>query len=370
MTRLTSLTFASLSVASLSSAFLGLTLAVSGCDGDPMPGPTADAYVPPGVDASLDAPVISTVDAPSVGPMSELVDPMCIDGMYRETLPDRSASIDDLIASYSPADAEAFVQAVLERRYPHGWTLVREGREGFIDCLMTFLSNRGTAEGVLQDLGTVVHECGHVYDLGLSSGPNNVYAIRADLMMTAAGGDSTARGGQTFARSLIRADAYQAMRPPCTAGMFRGCDGYADIYLDGDPTDGNFESGDQGFNLLLEEVVQYSNSLALGYAVPDRFSGGQSVSDRDGMLTFLWYMTRFLRLARTEHPSAYAHIATGDGGRWRRLVLTIWGRAWLYLEATDDLAGLGIDDDALMPLATAPELVAEIDMLRDAEGCP
>ncbi len=349
---------------------LGSILCLAGCDGDPMTMTMADAYVPPGVDASLDAPVVSTVDAPSVGPTSPLVDPMCVDGMYRETLPDRSASIDDLVAGYSPANAEAFVQAVLERRYPHGWTLVREGREGFIDCLMTFLSNRGTAEGVLQDLGTVVHECGHVYDLGLSSGPNSVYAIRADLMMTAAGGDSAARGGSTFARSLIRNDSYQAMRPPCMPGQFRGCDGYADIYLDGDPTDAMFESGDQGFNLLMEEVVQYSNSLALGYAFPDRFSGGQSVSDRDGMLTFLWYVTRFLRLARTEYPSAYAHIATGDGGRWRRLVLTVWGRAWLYLEETEELPGLGIDDDALMPLATAPDLVAEIEMLRDAEGCP
>ena len=350
------------------------SLGALGCDGGTSApddaGPSPDAYVPPGTDASLDAARVSELDAPVVGPTSPLVDPMCLDGMYRESLPDRSASLDDLVAAYSPANAEAFVQAVLERRYPHGWTLVREGRGGFIDCLMTFLSDRSSAAAVLGDLGTVVHECGHVYDLDLSMGADNVYAIRGDLTMTASRGDATERGGNTFARSLLQGDAYQAMRAPCMPGQFRGCDGYADIYLDGSPTDGTFDSGDQGFNLLMEEVVQDSNSLVVGYAFPDRFSGGRSVSDRDGMLTFLWYMTRYLRLARTEHPSAYEHIVNGDGGRWRQLVLTIWGRAWLYLEETAELLGLGIDDDALMPLATAPELVEEIERLRTAQGCP
>jgi hypothetical protein len=211
---------------------LALTaLSLAACDDRPSAddtGPRPDAYVPPGVDASLDAAMVSSVDAPTVGPTSPLVDPMCVDGMYREALPDRTASIDDLVAGYTSADALTFVQGVLERRYPHGWTLVREGQTGFIDCVMTFLSDRSSAEAVLQSLGTVVHECGHVYDLELSSGPNNVYAIRADLMMTAAGGDATERGGMTFARSLLQGDAYQAMRPPCMPGQFRGCDGYAD----------------------------------------------------------------------------------------------------------------------------------------------
>ncbi|GAB4204127.1 MAG: hypothetical protein OHK0013_18830 [Sandaracinaceae bacterium] len=353
-----------------------LTLAAIGCDGGSTPpatdaGPVPDAYVPPGVDASLDATMSMTGnDTGSTGPTSPLVDPTCLDGMYRESLPDRSASLDDLIAGYSSANAEAFVQGVLERRYPHGWTLVREGRMGFIDCVMAFLSDRSSAQRVIGQLGTVVHECGHVYDLDLSMGRDNSYSLRADLTMTASGGDTTARGGMTFARSLIRNDAYQAMRAPCPMGSFRGCDGYANIYLDGDPTDGTFDSGDQGFNLLIEEVVQYVSSLAVGYAFADTRAPGSAVSDRDGMLTFLWYMTRYLRMARLEYPSAYEHLVHGDGGRWRELILTVWGRAWLYLEATADLPGLGIDDDALMPLATAPELVEEIERLRTAQGCP
>jgi hypothetical protein len=353
-----------------------LALAVLGCDGGGAPpaddaGPRPDAYVPPGVDASLDAAMtMSGNDAGMTGPTSPLVDPMCLDGMYRETLPDRSASLDDLIAGYAPSDAEAFLQGILERRYPHGWTLVREGRTGFIDCVMAFLRDRSSAQRVIGQLGTVVHECGHVYDLDLSMGRNNVYAIRSDLTMTASGGDTTARGGMTFARSLIRNDAYQPLRAPCPMGSFRGCDAYANIYLDGDPSNATFESGDQGFNMLIEEVVQYVNSLVVGYAFADTRAPGSSVSDRDGMLTFLWYMTRYLRMARTEYPSAYEHLVNGDGGRWRELILTMWGRAWLYLEATEDLPGLGIDDDALMPLATTAELVEEIERLRTAQGCP
>ena len=65
---------------------------------------------------------------------------------------------------------------------------------------------------------------------------------------------------------------------------------------------------------------------------------------------------------------AYAHLVNGD--RWRQLTLTIWGRAWLlYLEATESLPGLGIEDDMIMPLVMNPESLSEIERLRTAEGC-
>ena len=355
---------------------LALALSATACDGPAMTtddaGPRADVYVPPGVDASLDARMTtSTEDAPTVGPTSPLVDPMCIDGMYREALPNNSASLADLTGAFTSAGTDAFVEGVLNRRYPFGWSLVDEGRGGFINCLMTFVRDRSSANAVIGDLGTAVHECGHVTDLERSMGPTSVYVIRADLTMMGARGDTTTRGGATFARSLIRADSFQASRPVCPAGSSGPrCDFYADTYLDGDPTDGTFESGDQGFNLLLEEVLQYSNSLAVGYAYADQRRAGSSVSDRDGMLTFLWYTERYLRMARLDYPSAYAHHVTGDGGRWRQLILSIWGRAWLYLEATESLPGLGIEDDMILPLVTNPELLNEIELLRTAEGCP
>jgi hypothetical protein len=302
--------------------------------------------------------------------MSPLVDPMCLDGQYREALPNNSASLADLTAGFTSAGTDMFVQDVLTRRYPFGWTLVDAGRGGRINCLMAFVNDRSSASAVIGQLGTAVHECGHFADLDAASGSTNVYFVRSDLTMMGAQGDSTARRGQTFARSLIRNDSYQAARPVCPMGSSGPrCDFYATIYLNGDPTDGNFESGDQGFNLLLEEVLQYSNSLAVGYAYADQRRAGSSVSDRDGMLTFLWYVERYLHMARLEYPMAYEHLVNGDGGRWRQLILTIWGRAWLYLEATESLPGLGIEDDMLMPLVMTPELLDEIERLRTAQGC-
>ena len=52
------------------------------------------------------------------------------------------------------------------------------------------------------------------------------------------------------------------LRAMVTAG-----DNYANVYLDGDPDDDEFDGGDQGFNSLLEETLQYVNSLATGYAI-------------------------------------------------------------------------------------------------------
>ncbi|MFN7698572.1 MAG: hypothetical protein ACK5U8_11785, partial [Deltaproteobacteria bacterium] len=126
-------------------ALLLVSLLASGCEESTAPsdaGAGPDAHAPPGVDAARPG----DPDAPTVGPSSPLVDPMCLDGMYREALPDRSASLDDLVAAYSPAGAEAFVQGVRERRYPHGWTRVRDGRGGFSDWRMTFLCDRSSAE--------------------------------------------------------------------------------------------------------------------------------------------------------------------------------------------------------------------------------
>ena len=304
------------------------------------------------------------------GPMpmpGEWVDPSCIDGMYAETLPDVDASIDDLVLGYSSAEYQTFIDQVLEVRYPIGAAVVRGGRshtEIGGDCVELFLSSRADADGVIQQLSTVVHECGHFYDLGEGGFSDATYVVRPDLTFSCSQGDSTDRGGLTFARSRIRGDAYSPLRPPCGGGG-SGCDFYADVYLDGNPDDGTFDGGDQGFDSLLEETVQYVSSLATGYAFHDRDTG--RVSERDGILTFLWYLGRYLRMARTDFPPAYAHLS-GDTC-WRTAVLTVWGRAWLYLEATEDITSLGIDDAAILDLATSPDMLEEIERLRALQGC-
>ena len=343
-------------------ALLLFLFAAAGCDDAMMMadgGPLADGASP-----DRDA---GPTDGGTPPPMSVRVDPMCTDGMFTETLPDPTVDLSDLEASYSPSEARAFIEAVLGRRYSTGRELVQNGTNPRIgDCVDTFLRDPTTPADVYGQLSTVVHECGHFYDLGEGTFGNAVYVINdSPLRFSCEGGDTTARGGNTFARSRIRGDSYQPMRPPGRDGDF-----YADVYLDGDPDNAEFEGGDQGFNSLLEETVQYVNSLATSYAFTNELNTGGASSQRDGILTFLWYVMRYLRMARMDFPAAYAHIVDGAGGCFRDAVLTVWGRAWLFLETTDGMGHLGIDDSEIMALVLDPDLLSEIQRLRDASGCP
>ncbi len=336
---------------------VAMLLAIAGCDGGgSMASP--DARVTPGGDGG-----VPMRDGGPL-PMSPLVDPECTDGMYAETLPDPSASLADLEAAYDGSAARAFVEAVLGRRYPTGRLLVVNGIDPRIgDCVTRFLRDSSTPAAVYGDMSTVVHECGHFYDLRESTGAAHVYVINdAPLRLTCSGGDASDRGGRTFARSRIRDDAYQALRGDR--------DFYARVYLDGDPDDATFDGGDQGFDSVLEETLQYVNSLATSYAFTGELMTGGRSSQRDGILTFLWYVMRYLRLARTSFPTAYQHLLEGDGGCWRNAILTVWGRAWLYLETTRGMRHLGIDDAELEGLVMDAELLSEIQRLRDAAGCP
>ena len=313
---------------------------------------------------------VSTGDdgGPPPPPPSGYVDPMCTDGRYAEApLPDPSASLDGITWS---GEVGPVVDQALARRYPFGAEQVvagRMNRDYGGDCDELFAGSPASAGDLFRSLDTIVHECGHFHDGTLSDFSSNGYALRSSVTVTCERGDATGRGGDTFARSRIRDDAYQAMRPPCGSGGGE-CDFYADTYLDGDPDDGSFDGGDQGFNMLLEETVQYVNSLATAYAFADQLPAGRSTSARDGILTFLWYVERYLKLARETYPDAYARIS-GDAC-WRDLILTVWGRAWLYLELTRDMSSLGIDDGILETLVADPALLDEIERLRTLSGCP
>ena len=296
----------------------------------------------------------------------DTVDPTCLDGMYSETLPDPHASLSGL--SYT-GDIPGFVDAALGRRYPFGQMQVAGGRmdSSFGDCAVVFAGSPTSAGDVYRSLDTIVHECGHLNDGRMGSGATNAYVINPATTFSCTRGDAMDRGGDTFARSLITGDSYASARPECPSGSFSpGCDPYRSIYLNGNPTDGTFDSGDQGYNLLLEEAVQYINSLATGYAYQDQLGGG-STSDRDGILTFLWYVERYLHLARASYPAAYMRIA--NDMCWRRATLTVWGRAWLYLQTTRGMRALGIDDAAIDTLVRDPALLDEIQRLRALEGC-
>ena len=322
-------------------------------DGD-VPVASGDASV--ATEESRPAPSSSDTAAakPSAKPPAP-IDPQCLDGRYRETLPDRRRSIDDLIDGYSETTLDAFVLGVLDRRYPIGAMLVRGGRKQ-VDCVKAFTHDRSSAAPVLASLSTVTHECGHMHDL--TSGPS--YHIAPNVKLSCTKG----RLPHTFARSRLLQDSHANDRRPCAKGSIgRGCDSYANTYLTGD-------SGNQGLDMLVEELVQYIHGLATAHAVaPERYRGvrGMTSSDRDGVLTFLWYLQRYLALARRDHPKV--HAALMADACWRRAILTLWGRAWLYLEATGSDPRMSIDADAIEGLVRNPNLMAEIAQVRAADGC-
>ncbi len=301
--------------------------------------------------------------------VSDWVDRKCLDGQWSELPPDPAGDISDLISSFDTLGAVPFLEGVLDVRYPVGTYLIEGGLAsdgvGGTNCVRAFTSesDRSSASGMLSSASTLVHECGHFYDIGLGGFTDAGYAITEEVTLTCSGGSYN----DVFARSRILSDPFAAARPPCPAQGSHGCDSYANIYLDGDPDNASFEGGDQGFDSVLEETVQYVNSLATDYALADRIGANSAVSARDGILTFLWYLERYLHTARTEYPNDYNALISK--ACWREVTLTTWGRAWMMLKASEGDASLGLDDDDLMELVTDPLLLEEIRRVRDAEGC-
>lgn len=344
-------------------AVLTLSAAMAACSSEPS-GTTGGNNPPDG-----GTPCVSDPCEPDPTPVTvPEVSPSCTDGKYAEVLSDPNADISSLVSSFSAAKYRDFLVDVLALRYPTGSFLVKNAPTDENDCMNLFVpaSDRGTAAKVLSHVEVVVHECGHIYDLGQRSQDKSVYQITTSQKFTCSGA-SYIGANATFPRSAIRTDSFSAKRPPCPTKGSHGCDGYADVYLDGSPSNSTFESGDQGFNMVLEEAVQYVNSLATQRAFEDQIKSGYKTSARDGILTYLWYVQRYLHMARTEHASQYAFLM-GDAN-WRDAILTMWGRAWLYLEATKGRQALGIDDDKLSELVHDPVLMDEIARVRAASGC-
>ena len=284
--------------------------------------------------------------------------PGCGQNAYTEPLPTETSLTG---VPFSRETAKEFLLTALEKRYPVGKAIVQGGMASprstpSGDCVDVFLGNRSSADGVMRSASTAVHECGHFYDLGKSSRDESAYVIRPDLTFMCKAGDTTSRGGKTFARSLITKDAHARKRTPCGGGA-KGCDNYANTYLTG-------QSGAQGYNFVLEEATQYVNSLATALAFKEQYARSNA-SERDGILTFLWYIERYLAMARTDYPDAYKLIS--EDACWRQATLSIWDRGWFYLQATKDVPGLGLDDEAIEALVNEPALLAEIDALRKLE---
>lgn len=347
----------------LSGLFLAGAIAVGGCssetgrrgfDDGSSGGQSTDGTTPAG-------------EAPGSGGTTPNPEkPGCAQGSYAEDLP----TTDSLSGiPFSSSTADEYLLAALEKRFPMGKEITEGGLNSSLaktqgNCIDRFLSDKSSAAAVLRQAPTIVHECGHFMDLGKGSGASSAFVVRPDLTFTCDKGDTTSRGGKTFARSLIKSDAFYNQRKACGGSAKQGCDFYADVYLDGSASNSSFEGGDQGFNSVLEEANQYVNSLATALAFSDQYKNAK-VSERDGILTFLWYIERYLKMAREEYPAAYTLIS-GDEC-WRQATLSVWDRAWFYLDAAKDQDNLQLDADALTDLVKDSSLTSEIDALRKLE---
>ncbi|GAA0259022.1 hypothetical protein GCM10010492_70010 [Saccharothrix mutabilis subsp. mutabilis] len=345
----------------------------------PVPTTTATSTTSP----TTTAPTTTSTTPTTPPDRSVVVDRDCADGTFVQTVedfrvPSQFTDISDLVNGYSAAGYMNFINGVLSRRYPTGKRIVDLG--GGQAAVDRWLWRKDTAAQVLGQLSMVVHEIGHQID---KSNPENKYFVTrtrngADLVLTAPGmhGKGTTSTSPMFsmARSLLLADAENRKRPPAERGTIttsrefgsgsHGSDRtYAETYLNGDPSDTRFDSGDQGFNMLVEEWNQYINSMAVTYYL--RGDTSTRTSDRHALLTFLWWIERYLAKIRTEHPDQHTYLTSNPS--WRTTLLTLWGRSWRYLNTS--VPGMEPDTAYLTELVRQPHLLTEIQRLRGANGC-
>ncbi len=253
---------------------------------------------------------------------------------YTETVCDDTADLSDLAAAYenTPAGLRAATRGIAERRYPIGVAFVDVQSD---TQLMGWFRSRNTFADILNGFEVAVHEGGHIWDLTMIRA-DWPYRLREDLIIRP-------RRLSNFNRSEI-----------LTLHANPDMDSYDEVYLRG-------QSGAQGFNTLLDEYVAYTHSLASRYCTRDGLQSGIRISARDGILTMMYYVELYLKIARTQHADDYAEII-GDPAHVE-LIRTVWQRAEFWLARTASLPQLGLRDAQIRAWTYAPENVMEIEML-------
>jgi hypothetical protein len=248
---------------------------------------------------------------------------------------DDLADMSDIEAAHDPSDIRTTVLAISERRYPPA--------VGFVDAqtdseLERWFSSNPDFDQVMDGYEVAVHEGAHIWGFGSFSFDTYSYRVVDDsLIIETAYLDN-------FDRSEI-----------LTLHPDPGSDFYTDVYLTG-------SSGAQGFNTLLDEYNAYAHSLASRYCTRDYLSGS-STSARDGMLTFMFYVEAYLKIAREQHPDDYDAIV--DDPAHVDLILTIWQRAEAWLDLSAAHPELDIDAARIEAWVYDPDNVAEIELLMN-----
>jgi len=241
------------------------------------------------------------------------------------------ADLSAIEADFSPGSWEDVVLPVLDARYDVGAYVLRESPQDGGCQWANFVGDSSSFSGVLQGLETIVHEMGHCWGFQFL-GAEYAYLVTPDRELHVT-------WLQNFPRSEILG-----------VHEFGDDDFYRDTYLTG-------QSGNQGFNTVLDELNQYIHSLAVAYCYAD-YRGAFSTSARDGVWTFLYYVEKYLQVGRTDHPTDYAAI-TGDPGTVE-VIDTLWGRAQLYLAVTAADDRLGLNDEMIQGYVEDPANLEEL----------
>ena len=197
----------------------------------------------------------------------------CQDKSYTENTVFPNADISSFVDNYTPGNAIQFRSDVLSARYPMGEYITQTSHDnGACDDYWNNpgLTGNATAAEEIKALSTVVHECGHGLDSWLTDWTSGGYFINPDITLHTEDGYAHIENDHpSFANYLLQSDEYGTDSwKECEPDVWEGCDFYADTYL------ANDFMGNQGFETITEEVTQYINSLALGYAFQEFYTNG------------------------------------------------------------------------------------------------
>lgn len=246
-------------------------------------------------------------------------------------------STDAIREAHAPAGTRATAEALARLRYPDGLPFLQTQTD---DVLKTWFSGApDTFAGVAGRFEAAVHEGSHVWGSKTFRGRARSYSVRGDLTI-----------GTQLPKTFDRSEILQKH-------VDRAGDPYAKTYLEG-------SSGAQGFDTVLDEYVAYTHGLAARWCTRDLVPEGTRMSARDGVLAFMYYVETYLEIARTAHPADYAAIV-GDAGA-RRVVVSNWDRAELFLRASAGERALGIADERIRAWVYEPARLAEIERVRAA----
>ncbi len=197
----------------------------------------------------------------------------------------------------------------------------REGFGYWLDC--------GSVD---YDVSSAVHETVHLLSHAESQGDYSWYLVGGERI--------TVPWSKSPPRSNVVRDLRKDER-----------DSYVDTYLTG-------ASGEQGLELLLDELNAYTHGLITEIALAPRHEGeNRRTAARDGVAHFQLYLVIYLAQLRADHPKRHAKLAETLGP----VTAALWKQSEKALRASLPYDSLGIDDRWYLHRAWKPAMLEELD---------